>query len=548
MNPKITMLILFFGINSSITKSQQTVGLFLNDPSAYNGYVLFAPFGHTETYLIDNCGNIVQSWVSNYPPGSSVYLLENGNLLRTARINGSFNGGGTGGRIEMFNWDGALIWSYNYASSMHHQHHDIAYMPNGHILLLAWEKLERTEAIAFGRNPLFIDERGLWSEHIVEIEPTGTNDATILWEWHLWDHFVQDYDPNALNYGLIEANPGRVDLNFSTSITNSPDFIHCNSINYNPELDKILLSARLYSEIWIIDHNTTTNQSKGSAGDLLYRWGNPRAYSRGLHTDQKLFLQHDASWIEQGLTDENKIIVFNNGAGRPGGNYSSVEIIAPPVDNEGVYMLSEGDPFGPDNSSWTYTDEDPFSLFAPRISGAQRLQNGNTLICDGTAGHIFELSPQAGIVWDYISPIGTNGPLTQGSIQAPEDIFKALKYSPEYGAFEGKELIPGPPLELDSFPSECEIYPSSTAVSRNRKGIEFNLSPNPVARLLYIENQMNSVFDLAIFDIRGQPVYSGIIISGLNEINAEELISGLYVVCIFNDAAKRSHYQKIVKQ
>jgi hypothetical protein len=101
---------------------------------------------------------------------------------------------------------------------------------------------------------------------------------------------------------------------------------------------------------------------------------------------------------------------------------------------------------------------------------------------------------------------------------------------------------------LDSFPSECEIYPSSTAVSRNRKGIEFNLSPNPVARLLYIENQMNSVFDLAIFDIRGQPVYSGIIISGLNEINAEELISGLYVVCIFNDAAKRSHYQKIVKQ
>ena len=63
----------------------RTVGLFLNNTSkVYNGYTLFAPKQYTSTYLINNDGKIMHQWsASKYPPGQSVYLLVNGNLLRS---------------------------------------------------------------------------------------------------------------------------------------------------------------------------------------------------------------------------------------------------------------------------------------------------------------------------------------------------------------------------------------------------------------------------------------------------------------------------------
>jgi len=123
-----------------ISLAQQTVGLFLNDTTSLNGYTLFAPAISKITYLIDNCGNEVHRWdQSTTNPGASVYLLENGNLLRTGRLNSNFNGGGSGGRLEIFSWEGDLIWQYDYTSNIFHHHHDLAVMPNGNILLIAWE-------------------------------------------------------------------------------------------------------------------------------------------------------------------------------------------------------------------------------------------------------------------------------------------------------------------------------------------------------------------------------------------------------------------------
>ena len=95
--------------------------------------------------------------------------------------------------------------------------------------------------------------------------------------------------------------------------------MHTNSVAYNEEFDQIILSNRGTSEIWIIDHSTTTevaatheggNSEKG--GDLLYRWGNPIAYRAGTENDQMLFGQHDAHWIASGLQGEGNILIFNN--------------------------------------------------------------------------------------------------------------------------------------------------------------------------------------------------------------------------------------------
>ncbi len=241
---------------------QQTVGLFKNDSAAFNGYTLFAPSANNITYLIDNCGAIINSWESSYRPGQSAYLMEDGSLIRTARIGSPFSSGGTGGRIEMYSWDGALRWGYNYSTATYHQHHDIEVLPNGNVLILAWELRTPAEAIQAGRDPDRVPAAGLWSERIVEVKPVGPTDGEVVWEWHLWDHLVQDQDSLSNNFGAVEDHPELIDLNFPNNSISS-DWIHANSIDYNPELDQIMINSRDFEEFWIIDHGITTEEAAG---------------------------------------------------------------------------------------------------------------------------------------------------------------------------------------------------------------------------------------------------------------------------------------------
>ena len=200
--------------------------------------------------------------------------------------------------------------------------------------------------------------------------------------------------------------------------------------------------------------------------DILYRWGNPAAYGRGSSNDQKFYGQHDAQWIEKGYPDEGKIMVYNNGFGRPEGNYSSVEIIDPPVDSEGNYELSPGLAFGPAQIFWSYDGQPDNVFFSQNISGANRLPNGNTLVCVGRDGHFFELNPQGDIVWDYINPVAPSGPVSQGTNINNNSVFRAYRYGVDYPAFEGKDMTPGEPIELNPLPSDCQIYDGPVSISK----------------------------------------------------------------------------------
>jgi len=372
------------------------------------GMNLFAPMGSTTTYLMDNTGQIIQSWASQYRPGLSVYLLDHDRVLRTGQDpDGNFGSGGAGGIIEVISATGAVDWSYTYSNENVRQHHDIERLRNGNILFLAWELKSMADAIEAGRNPNLLSSGELWPDSIIEIEPNGDHGGNIVWEWHVWDHLIQDYDVTKSNYGVVADHPERINLNYTHGQANA-DWNHINSIDYNETLDQIVLSVRNFSEIWIIDHSTTTSEAAGSSGgncgkggDLLFRWGNPQTYDQGAVGDQQLFVQHDAQWIPRGYPGEGNLLIFNNGQGRPDGNYSSVDEVVPPLLQDGTYEHTQGNAFGPTSSTWSYVSNPSSSFYAQNISGAQRLPNGNTLICEGTSGYFFEVTDNHEIVWDY---------------------------------------------------------------------------------------------------------------------------------------------------
>ncbi|MGI9470496.1 MAG: aryl-sulfate sulfotransferase [Rubripirellula sp.] len=375
------------------------------------GFTLIAPLASRDTFLINMDGEVVHQWPSNYQPGNSVYLLEDGSLLRTAKqTNQRFNArGGIGGRVQRISWDGDLLWDYELSDDQYCQHHDIEPLPNGNVLCIAWEWKTIDEAIAAGRDPKKIEGDTLWPETILEIKPVGKTGGEIVWKWAMWDHLVQSHDSSKANYGVVADHPERIDINFMQR-PNS-DWIHMNSVAYNEELDQILMSARWFNEIWIIDHSTTTQEAashtggkRGKGGDLIYRWGNPYAYFAGLPMDQKLLAQHDARWIPSSYPGGGNITVFNNGGERTGRDHSSVDEIASALDDNGNYVLPATTPFGPAEFQWSHSG--PPRFLSSRISGAERQPNGNTLICAGEQGHVFEVDPDGNVVWEFRNSLG----------------------------------------------------------------------------------------------------------------------------------------------
>lgn len=374
-----------------------------------NGQILFAPIYSTNTYLIDNTGTVNHIWSSNYLPGEAVRWLGDGTILRTIKTENPLYGGSGGGIQKVF-WDGTVVWDFRYDTNGNLSHHDIMPLPNGNVLMLAWDIKTRDEAIEAGRDPNILWGDTLASEHIIEVKPTAPSSGEIVWEWYVWDHLIQDYDSSRANYGVVGDHPELIDLNYGFDSALS-DWLHANSIDYNEEFGQILISVPHFNEIWVIDHSTTTEEAaghtggnSGKGGDILYRWGNPEAYRAGTASDQKLFGQHDASWIKTGCPGEGDILVFNNGWNRPSGMYSSVDEIVPPVNDYGEYYLEPDSSYGPENLIWIYTGSPPSSFYSSIFSGAQRLEDGDTLICDGVAGKFFEVTPEKETVWQYINP------------------------------------------------------------------------------------------------------------------------------------------------
>jgi len=267
----------------------------------------------------------------------------------------------------------------------------------------------------------------------------------------------------------VAAHPELFDINLaeldSPNSHSDLDYNHFNAIDYNEDLDQILISVRNSDEIWIIDHSTTTAEAAthsggiyGKGGDILYRWGNPFAYNRADISEEHLYGQHGTHWIKSG-PHAGKILIYNNGNGKPGTDFSTLEILSPVQNPDGSYPVPATDPYGPVDTEWKYGDGSQETFFSPYLSNGQVLSNGNFLINAGSPGYIFEIDENRDRVWEYVIPLFGDTPATQGSNVNNNGTFRAYKFPKDFVGFEGVDLTPGEPIENDPNPLSCD--PSS---------------------------------------------------------------------------------------
>lgn len=522
---------------------QATIGTLNLTSEANQDYVLFSPNVSESTYLIDKCGRLIHQWETEGRPGMMAYFMDNGDLLRTrVHQTGQFIGGGIGGIIERFDWDGNLVWNDTIATFSHHHHHDIAVLPNGNILAILWEKWFAEDAIARGQLPELASEE-VWVTRIVELLPLTGSGSEVVWSWSPWEHLIQDTDAALPHYGDPADYPQRFDVNFQ-AISESGgaglgqeatfDWMHVNSIHYHAERDEIILSSRHWNEVWIVDHSTTNEEAAGSSGgqhgrggDLLWRWGNPAAYGQGSNTDQVFFGQHDAQFItdSEGVT----ISVYNNGLDRPDGNYSTVHHIEVPLDATGGYPIPSNGAFEPESAAWTYPASPDYDFFSHNVSGYTRLTDGHHLICQGAKGRFFELDNNGSMVWEYINPITSTGPATQGNPPIQSAVFRALAVPPSHPGLQGRNLDPGLPLELDPLPLDCTVDVGEITTDE-----AIRVWPNPASKSWTISNlDLQMPTQIVIYDAQGSLHWSG---SATREttIDIEFWSPGLYIAILHN--------------
>jgi len=465
MNKLFTIIFSLFTIycTAQITNSTNTVGLLYADPdNVAEGYMLYTPQGSNSAYLVNNCGELVNEWTfsgsSNY---SGCYLTEDGSCVKF--VVNYFNSIAVygDGCFEKRDWNNNLVWQYCGTGRYKGLHSDLYPLPNGNFLALVQDQHTTQEAIENGVRPQNIGNNGFKMESVVEFMPIGLDDAEVVWEWHTWDHVIQDFDDTKLNYGVIADHPELYDINMIQG--NS----HYNSIYYHPEKQQIVMSSWLDNEIYIIDHSTTTEEAAGSTGgiygkggDFLFRWGNPSNYDA--NGPQRLSGQHNPKWIQDDYPNGGMISIFNNGWGGLNGqnNSSAAVIIDPDPDNDGVYDMDANGVFLPDDYHhyWAGNVIGNSTMYSSIMSGVDVQANGNIAICEATRGRLSEVTLDGDVVWVYQSPDANGSVVNQGQ-NSNSGVYKLDKYKPTYPGLIDKDLCAIGLVENENVLSDsCAAY------------------------------------------------------------------------------------------
>ena len=337
------------------------------------GYTLFSTLGLFETTLVDMDGAVVHSWKLPGEPGNYAYMLPDGHLLAAIRTQVGILGlPAKGGHLIEYDWDGNIVWEHEDNT----QHHDFRRLANGNTIYLAWRLLDE-DMVKRHTGGLAGSEHadGVYGDVLREINPAGE----VVWEWFVGTDMDMEQFP---------IHPG----------TWRQEYAHGNTVAECPNGD-IMINQRMTGFMGHIDKQTKK-----------FNW---------CLQDHEFGQQHDVQMLENG-----NILFFANGsthASSHGPEVGSRVIELDPADNSIV---------------WEYSTKAPRDFFSWYISGCQRLDNGNTLICEGVWGRIFEVTPECEIVWEYINPqiVDYEHPVYTGA----NPIFRAYRYAPDSPQIGGR--------------------------------------------------------------------------------------------------------------
>ena len=502
---------------------------FLSFGQSFNGFAIYNAQGSSTTYLIDENQNIAHTWTMPTECNYTVQLKDNGNIVRgtknniqTGGTNNSLGGAADAGRVQEIDPIGNVVMNFIYSSSSVLSHHDLTLIGNN-ILLTAWE-VKTTSEINNAGGSVTSDK---WPTHFVEIASDGNGGGQIVWEWHIWDHMCQDTDTNAPNYSSnISDNPELIDINMiqAQGGPGGGDWFHVNGVDYNEDLDQIVFSSRFASEIYIIDHSTTsaeaashTGGNSGMGGDIMYRWGNPSNY--GISGTQVIVnAVHDVRWItDDGRPNGGFLQVFNNSG--VSNSISTIDGIDAPWDAAtNSYLRTAGQAFTP--SSYTTRYECGYGS-ASGQSASDRMSNGNIYINasggQGGAGVMYEVDSIGNLVW---GPYNASSP-------------KGFRYECDYPGIIALE-----PFMTSITSTSCF---DATAMTENTFSDVITIYPNPTKDVITINFEATTFqkININIINSLGQQVFASTFnhqIGTFNEkVDLASFSEGLYFVKIANN-------------
>jgi len=496
-----------------------------NPEKSYGGYFMPSNSRRGTNYLLDMTGNVVHEWDNNTGPtdddrrqGATAQLLPNGNLGCMGRLTDwdsnyvwTFNPSTDANRPDI------------------KMHHDTRWIWNKKLnaytnLIVCNRTTTQDEIVAAGGDPS-VDYSSRLDRMDVLIEVNQNKE--IIWEWEFLDHTCQSQNPTWPNYvSDVALAPGKCDIFWKTDQSQPAglagivrDWHHVNSVDYNEDLDVIAVNAKHFSTFFVIDHGETfvsttdwaANRAAaaGPDGDFIYRFGNPSAYNQGLapsfrnEGEQQIYGAHNIQWIRdyhwerphpeagdnwpdpstvfaETMPGAGNFLIYDNGCYNPTVTRSRVREINPFLNDAGVntgwfvnppdagYTGTVGATQTSKQIVWSYESRNPNSFYSRHISGAQRLPNGNTSINSGTQGHMFEVTPDGEVVWEYLYP-GVAGPDAK-TIRTDSDsisMFRHYRYGTDYPGLAGKDLSPIDTLtgRLPRQVGEDQTYPTSVPIT-----------------------------------------------------------------------------------
>ncbi len=316
-------------------------------------------------YLVDMEGRVAHTWFTRTAQQSHCRLLPDGNLLYPTRDRSKIAEAG----LRELDPESNVVWSYHCRID-----HDYQVLADGNIMVhcirdFPWPAL----GPELKRHP-----------YIIEI----TRGKDLVWEWHGEEHVdeLKALLPAQAWRHFLERTRGRYAFDWAHNNT-------CQIIPPNATYDKevaagakprfkpgnIVFSYRSVDVIGVIDRES---------GGIVWAWG-----------PGVLDGQHKPHVLANG-----NILIFDNGTVRGWSRVIEVNPLSGEIE-------------------WEYGAKPEERFSSGYISGAQRLPNGNTLVCQGDGRRLFEVTRERELVWEFVLPHD------EGSLG---ETYRCLRYTAEY--------------------------------------------------------------------------------------------------------------------